>query len=681
MSHISREQSIWNQLWFGSRRVPEPMPHTHIGESQKVDEKEKGLDEKKSYSDNAQRKDVFLTPQCRGFRSKDKNRRLRAFWRHVVAFFCLAAYVFYLARPEMRALTVKPRLIRDRIINSIDARSHTSQGNEREEIIAVSYPYIPKASYGEPVHTEILIDHIFDSWGNPSLKSFVPPENLTFNKVVLTLNITVSGVQYDRLAHLYVGGAEIWRTSTIEPRGRRVISSFKKDVSQYVTLFKPGAPILMQLDNLVADGLDGKFHVKLQADFFSSASFHAIDEPTPENLKYQYFDIRKDADCVYPLNKKSCKKEGPIQYLPSEKFSVALPQVPQNTTRLKLSIFASGNAEEEFWYSNLLDRYKDRFENDGFYAFGHGPLRFVSVWVDGKKIASQLAQPFLFTGAYSPSLWSPVVATDTFDLSSIDIDVSPLLPLLWELGDHVIEIKVDNGIDDFEGETSGIGSNWIISANLLAYENSNVKSAKGEILNLQDSKKGHSSAVSLPYLKSLHQVVNGKYVVDFASLLNLELYNGSSLQTTVFVSTKADASNVQSYTDAGSKGNVVHYGHSAKSFKLVDNSDDSSIHETLVTTSFPLVITYIEKLEKSAFDTRFNIVLTKETELTINDKKIMNETSASRYKVVDKEGEDISGSKIKYKTVLDGPTKKFTYERKVKTKDGKIVYDKVTEEI
>lgn len=684
MSHISREQSIWNQLLFGRNRIPadatEPIREddhkTALQET--VSEKEVWVDEKKSYSDDSS-EEIFSFPldrKSRFMHSKGK----RIFWRHVIGIFCVIAYVFYLARPEMRAVVALPSLLQDRFRSYIDSKSAPAHCNEREEIIAVSYPYIPKASYGKPVHSEVLIDHVFDSWGNPSLKTFVPPENVTFNKVVLTLNISVSGVQYDRLAHLYVGGAEIWRTSTIEPRGGRVFSSFKKDVSQYVSLFQPGAPILMQLDNLILDGLDGKFHVKLQADFFSSASFHSIEEPTKENEKYQYFDIRKDADHVYPLNKKSCKKQGPIAYIPSEKFSVTLPQVPQNTTRLKLAIFASGNGDEEFWYSNLLDRYQHKFEDDGIWTFGHGPLRFVSVWVDGKKIAVQLPQPFLFTGAYSPSLWAPVVATDTFDLSSIDIDVSPLLPLLWKLGDHVIEIKVDNGVDDFEGESSGIGNDWIISANLLAYENSNVKSATGEILSLEASQKGDSTGVSLPYVKTLEQVVSGKYVVDFVSLITLELHDGQSLNTTVIVSTKANSNNVQSYTNSGYNGNIVHVGDSDKYFQLIDNSDDSDIHTTLVRTTFPLVFSFKEKMTRAGLESFYDFVVAKAIHLTIDDKKIMDETSSSEYTVGDKDGEDSSRSKIKYKSVVDGPTKKSFYERKVKTKNGKILYDTITEE-
>ncbi|KAM9889184.1 hypothetical protein OXX69_012904, partial [Metschnikowia pulcherrima] len=122
--------------------------------------------------------------------------------------------------------------------------------------------------------------------------------------------------------------------------------------------------------------------------------------------KYKYYDIRKAADKVYPLVEDEEPASPPIKHLPYQGFSVELPKLSHNTTRLKLAVFASGNSKEEFWYSNVLDKYTHRFEKDGTVFHGHGPLRFVNVWVDGQKVATQAPQPFIFTGGYSPALWN-----------------------------------------------------------------------------------------------------------------------------------------------------------------------------------------------------------------------------------------------------------------------------------
>lgn len=700
MSHFARDQSIWNQLVYGRSRTPVV--------DQLSEEQALGAESNISgsrYSDNPDEKSSHAHSQCAieqddifdekiglktelpidleaGPRSKHEHTGKRSSSQCVVSCIIVVTILYTLMTSHFGAFVAKPHFLgmRQRLPTFADSGSYKALGKERQEIIEVSYPFVPKPSYGKPVYSKLLIDYTFDSWGNPSLEYFEPPTDVDFNKVVLTLNTTVSGVQFDRLAHLYVGGAEIWRTSTMEPGGRLVFSSFKKDVSPYITLFQKKTPVLFQLDNLVVDGLDGKFHVKLQADFYSSASFHSVDPIDPEPEMYQYFDIRKDADHVYPLNAKKNPKKLPIEYVPSQKFKVDLPKVNHNTTRLKLAIFASANGHEEFWYNNVLDKFKHQFEDDGTEFYGHGPLRFVNIWVDGKKIASQSPQPFLFTGGYSPSLWSPVVAINAFDLPSIDLDISPLLPLLWKSGEHKLEILVDNGIDDFEGGNSGIGNDWILSANLLAYENSNIKKSKGKILNMKDSNSGHSTGVSIPYTKSLQQVVTGKYTVDFSSEMLLELKNGDLLNVTVESDTVADSSNVQSYSYSGYTGNIVHSGTSIKNFSLRDNFNNLAIlHETTVKIELPLVLHYKEMQSKKGFKMNYDIVLAKEIDLDIDGEKIMTEASSqngtSTLIIGDNGNYGTSALTTKYKSVLDGANIKFVYKRRVDAADGKIVSD------
>lgn len=714
MSHFARDQSIWNQWFHGITRVPSLMnPEESMRSERDVQTEIQGIesneDPYEEYNEKAELdKPIDLKEEklncftdyssekgCHRFEKRAfGQKRNKGLKYAVVIGLVYIYYLFFSGVPNFGFMNCQG-VVRSRFSpfrSYADSGSYSSLNTSSQEIISVSYPYVPKKSYGQPVHSEVLIDHVFDSWGNPSLKHFKVPRNVTFNKVVLTLNTSVSGVQFDRLAHLYVGGAEIWRTSTIEPGGRKVFSSYKKDVSQYVSLFQEGSPILFQLDNLVVDGLDGKFHVKLQADFYSSASFHQVDDisthSTEENIldyeypkMYQYFDIRKAADHVYPLNAKKCPKKGPIEYVPAQKFSVSLPQVPKNTTRLKLAVFASGNGHEEFWFSNVLDKYKHNFEEDGTEFFGHGPLRFVSVWIDGQKIASQSPQPFIFTGGYSPALWSPVVGINAFDLPSIDLDVTPLLPLLWESGNHKLEIQVDNGIDDFQGETSGIGNDWIISANLLAYENSNVKNALGSSFVASETQKGYAFGVSIPYSKALQQISVGKYIVDLSSLLYLELNNGEFLNTSVVVSTTADESNVQSYSKSGLIGKVVHDGKSIKTFSLINNEDEIEFHATKVKTVSPLVLSYKERMSKDGFVFNYDIVLAKDIELSIDGKSIMIERNSqngtSHLTVGDNGNYGDAKLTTKYKSIVNGPTKEFKYKRRVDAENGKIVKDEV----
>ena len=75
----------------------------------------------------------------------------------------------------------------------------------------------------------MIKNHKFgNSWNQPAVVNFTAPSNISFDAVVLTLHTEVEGVQFDRLANLFVDGIQVWRTSTIEPGGRKVFSDFKK---------------------------------------------------------------------------------------------------------------------------------------------------------------------------------------------------------------------------------------------------------------------------------------------------------------------------------------------------------------------------------------------------------------------------------------------------------------------
>lgn len=562
--------------------------------------------------------------------------------------------------------------------------SRILSGANETEVFEVTLPFYPDKFYGKPVHSEVLLDHVFDSWGHPALVKFSPPSK-KFNKVVLTLNTTVHGVQYDRLAHLYVGDAEVWRTSTAEPGGKHVHSSFKKEISAYANLFSEEQDILFQLDNVVTDELTGKFHVQLYVDFYES-DFHPKNEESSASdvvtSDYKIFDIRKPASKVHPLVTPKGDANPPIKYLPSDEFKVILPSVPKNTTRLRLDVFASANADEEFWYSNVLDRFVNKYEKDRITLLGHGPARFINIYVDGQKVASQTPQPFIFTGGLSPSLWSPVVGINAFDLPSINIDVSGLLPLLWGPEEHELAISVSNGLDEVYGDTSGIGNDWIISANLLSYESADVKKSSGEVVHIGDRTRGSSIGVSPPFTSTIQQVISGILQGELTSALTFELADGKVLNTTVSTHTKGEISNVQSYKSAFQQ-QIVHVGHSSKSFLITDNSNDNSvIHQTNVSLSYPLVIKSKLKVVPKGLDLQVEVVNVKETTLKINEKRVMKELASqngtSLFHIRMRGGNHGTGAlTTKFKALVSGSKHEFKYKRRVEDSNGEVTLDKL----
>lgn len=648
--HLAKDKAVWNRLMFGMSRaspdVSEKQPYPELSEKSPKVAPKKGCRDGKLLSFVALC-GLGLYLICARFVVSD--------------YFELAFDRSVLPQGHVR------------YGGYVDDGSLLDLDTEPKEIIAVLYPFVPRASYGKPVHSALLINHTFDSWGHPSLETFVP-KDVDFNKVVLTLNTTVDGVQYDRLAHLYVGGAEIWRTSTIEPGHAKVFSSFSKDVSDYASLFKQKTDILFQLDNLLTDRLTGAFHVELTAQFFLTHHVKA------EDSGYQYFDIRKTPNHVLPLVKKDSAKVPPIESLPSHPFSVTLPKVAQNTTRLKLSIFASGNGQEEFWYNNVLDRFTHRFDSSGVVFFGHGPLRFVNVWVDGEKVASQTPQPFIFTGGFSPALWNSVVANNAFDLSSIDLDISGLLPLLWDGEEHTLSILVDNGLDEVDGTASGIGNDWIISANILTYENAAVAKSSARIVEWGKRNRANSIGISLPYGSSLQQITDGIFETDLSTEFITELKSGEVLNNTLRVYTKGELSNVQLYSKMGKTVKVVHVGHSAKRYYFTDNVSGELVHLTDISISYPLTISNTETPVDSGVDIDVQLVNVKETELKINEKLVMKEIAAqngtSTFHIRSSGNYGVGALQTKFKSLVSGPTEQFKYKRVVNSENGQILSDK-----
>lgn len=663
--HLARDYSVWNRLMFGTSRVP----YVENEKESMVDDylREKGEDQEK--------------PLARLRKTKISN---------IVGLIFLLCYIAGLPQLLFKDILSSYSEMQPLLFQRYNGHALTGSINEQagdREIFSVAFPFDPSKKYGKPVYSTLLVDLIFDLYGNPAYKLFTPPKE-KFNKVVLTLNTSVGGVQYDRLAHLYVGGAEIWRTSTIEPGGNLVFSSVKKDVSTYSKLFEESSDVLFQLDNVVTDWLTGKFHIQLYADFYYTdllsshseefGAYGADVEVTAD--KYKIFDIRKPADQVFPLITKDNKKSPPVYYFPTDELTFKLPQVPRNTTRLKLAVFASGNAQEEFWFNNVLDKYVDRFSKDGNTFLGHGPLRFLNVYLDGEKIATQTPQPFVFTGGYSPVLWSPVVATNAFDLPSIDIDVTALLPLLWGSGVHVLKIEVSNGVDEIDSLDSGIGSNWITGANLLAYESSDVKTASGEITVIGGNAKGETVTFSPPYLGSLLEVMTGILSTELTSSLEFELINGDLLSTTASTFTEGDISNVQFYKDLGSNARIVHVGKSTKSFLLTDNLDDSAvIHQVNVSLSYPLVLVLNEKSVEGGVDLQVTIANNKVTSLDINGKNVMSETivqNGSSVFSVRANGNYGSGTlQTTLKAQVRGADGDYNYKRVVLGSGGEVISD------
>jgi hypothetical protein len=361
----------------------------------------------------------------------------------------------------------------------------------------------PLSNYGPPVAIQTVFSNVaFDSQSNGHMEytaSYVPPD-VNFNHVEVGWNVSGVGSQYDRLAHLYIGGCEIWRSSTAEPYSQ-VEFNYTKDVSEYLALFMQKQVIQFQLDNYIVGTTTGIYYVTLTISFYDSGSF-STNGPFPQGFS--------SATNIVPLLPSGASQQDSYGYmysLPGSNTSANIGPLPRNTTRAVLDIGASGNGGEEFWYTGVITEYQNEVPG----SFGAGPSRVIEVYVNNHLAGWVFPFPIIYTGGLHPEFWSPMVGINAFDVPRYQIDITPFLPTLWG-SNTLIELKVVNG---YSNEV--INQNWWIDANLMTWETSGIQ-AQGTILTLS-SDNGNPIAYGDPDGISYYQQVQmGRTIQNIATL-------------------------------------------------------------------------------------------------------------------------------------------------------------------
>ncbi|KAF8536727.1 peptide N-acetyl-beta-D-glucosaminyl asparaginase amidase A-domain-containing protein [Trichophaea hybrida] len=304
--------------------------------------------------------------------------------------------------------------------------------------------------------SQVLMQHTFGwSYGKPFVGQYNPPTTCNWTNVVFELSMTSKGRQFDRLGHLFLGDIEVWRTSTAEPNPRGIIFNYTKDMTHLSTLLRQPQKLIFDLGNLVNDVYTGSFNATLTAIYYSPYIFTAV----------------RPANQILPITAQKSTQNQPSHFhLPSER-AIATPRFPANTIRAVVSISASGNQDEEFWYTNVPTEYTHTFPTP---LLGHGPFREIQVLVDGNPVGFVWPFATIFTGGIVPSLWRPIVAPTAFDLPEYEIDITPFLPLLLNGTTHTIELAVFT-YDSTTGSVSrSLGTDWLVTGRIHVWTDANA---------------------------------------------------------------------------------------------------------------------------------------------------------------------------------------------------------------
>lgn len=555
---------------------------------------------------------------------------------------------------------------------SFDVNPHLLVSDDHHQpsndYFSVQYPFI-KDNW-KLIRSDTVIKHTFNQlFGHYARGQWnAPKDSTSYNRAVLKFDVTVDGVQYDRLVNIFIGDVQVWRLLTIEPGGKQVHSIATKDITSYLLLLQHDQQITVQLDNVIDDKLTGAFVTALTVELYH------VDDHFDRDVGQQFFATHKPAAKIYPL-KVNAKDELPVRHLPHDPFKLNLPPVDGNTTLLKLEIFALGNADEEDWYSNVLNRYKDVVQNPP--VLGHGPVRFIRVRVGDRLVAEVAPKPVIYTGAVSPALWRPVVSITAFDVPLTTVDLTPLLPLLWH---HQANADRDLRIEVVNHEGKHVGNDWITTANLLAYQHSDITASKGKFGGVsQDNNEDHNGDEPNSGEYSQKVNVNKEFVV--LGHLEFTVNDADVYKVKYTTSLQSNVDNFQKYEKDYRNRRVLHATEVVDHVRAVSEDDSKPLdYELTVALRDLLNLHYTYFTPKDDEDAHFKVALSNTRQLKVKARKMSHDilevqTGALEYYVSPKGNHGRGSLDTNLSVTLKVNGNKHKYLRVVLVVDGKIRLD------
>lgn len=338
-----------------------------------------------------------------------------------------------------------------------------------QEYLDPTYPLQPPPPSATTCTVPVLSHSFANTYGAaPATACYAPPPGCPapWSQVVLSFSVEISGDQYDRVAAVWLDGAELLRTTTAEPTPEGIRWTVRRDVTRYSALLRspPHGVLSVMLENLVNDVYTGLYNVTVSLEFHgtpaylseevtsrSSDATVARSDPAKPTLPESYFQA--PADLILPISEATGECGYWFRIQDSSDARSRPVTIPTSTYRAVLEVFVSPHSNDEFWYSNPPDSYIKA--NNLTTPRGNAAYREVVVTVDRRFAGSFVPFPVIYTGGINPLYWQPVSALGAFDLPTYDIELTPFLGLLVDNKTHEIGISVVDGIAE-----------WLVDANL-----------------------------------------------------------------------------------------------------------------------------------------------------------------------------------------------------------------------
>ncbi|QKW05296.1 peptide-N4-asparagine amidase A [Streptomyces sp. NA04227] len=294
---------------------------------------------------------------------------------------------------------------------------------------------------------------------------YTPPEGCgdRWGKVVLRLEGSVKGRQFDRLGYLHIGGVEVLRTSTPQPSPDGITWSVEKDVTRYRDVLRRGQDVEMLIGNVVDETYTGVIKVRAKLTFYATGRDATSQGATSPGATSPGRGSGEVPDRVLPL------RDGKLT-------------TPRNSERILAEVYATGSGGgcEEYWYLTVPDAAPYSCKADG------GPYREVQITVDGRLAGIASPFPTVWTGGWSnPFLWYVIPGPRAFDIQPIVYDLTPFAGLLNDGRPHDVDVRV---VGVPEGQTG-----WSLPTNVLLWQDEKSEQVTGALTTHRESSPTNSS--------------------------------------------------------------------------------------------------------------------------------------------------------------------------------------------
>jgi hypothetical protein len=253
-----------------------------------------------------------------------------------------------------------------------------------------------------------------------------------WSEVVLDVTGTESGNQYDRLCEIFDGPTQIFLGVTPEPDPAGITWHIQKNITGYLPLLTGTQTFSTSIDNYLSsvdNGIPvitakllfypagGGFWPAQPASLSSPAlAGDAVNETGPASPP-QHQGVPTDIVPILPAGDTNT-----FNTINTGQTLTASVTLPTDVTTATLDLYAVGQIDDEFWWS----------ENPAF--------REIEVSIDGKPAGVVWPYPYVYTGGVNPLLWRPITAVHTLDIPSYRLDLTPFAGMLG--GTHTIGLTV-----------------------------------------------------------------------------------------------------------------------------------------------------------------------------------------------------------------------------------------------